>query len=98
MLLGVLPDSNETKVIFCQKFGGWHNSSSYLRVGMAAAVAAVADNARMSCRHEQANRFCKLKSGKLKRRRNANLFERVCTIIWCGFLFHIPFSTGFTRA
>ena len=69
-----------------------------LRVGMAAAVAAVADNARMSCRHEQANRFCKLKSGKLKRRKNANLFERVCTIIWCGFLFHISFSTGFTRA
>ena len=69
-----------------------------LRVGMAAAVAAVADNAKMSCRHEQANRFCKLKSGKLKRRKNANLFERVCTIIWCGFLFHISFSTGFTRA
>ena len=69
-----------------------------LRVGMAAAVTAVANNARMSCRHEQANRFCKLKSGKLKRRKNANLFERVCTIIWCGFLFHISFSTGFTRA
>ena len=53
-----------------------------LRVGMAAAVAAVADNARMSCRHEQANRFCKLKSGKLKRRKNANLFERVYAIFF----------------
>ena len=49
---------------------------------MAAAVAAVADNARMSCRHEQANRFCKLKSGKLKRRQNANLLERVYAIFF----------------
>ena len=44
------------------------------------------------------NKFCRLKSGKLKRRKNENLFERVCTIIWCGFLFRIFFSTVFTRA
>ena len=62
-----------------------------LRVGMAAAVTAVADNARMSCRHEQANRFCKLKSGKLKRRKNANLFERVYTVIGVDSSFAFSF-------
>ena len=58
---------------------------------MAAAVTAVADNARMSCRHEQANRFCKLKSGKLKRRKNANLFERVYAVIGVDSSFAFSF-------
>ena len=62
---------------------------------MAAAVAAVADNARMSCRHEQANRFCKLKSGKLKRRKNANLFERVYTVIGVDSSFAFSFLRVF---
>jgi len=39
-------------------------------------------------------RFCKLKSGKRKlSRKTGNLFEWVDIIIWCGFLFHVFFST-----
>lgn len=49
---------------------------------------------KISCGHEQTIEFRKLKSGKLRRRKNENLFERVRTSLWCGFLFHIFFSTG----
>ena len=41
------------------------------------------------CGHVQAIRFCKLKSGKLRRRKNGKLFERVRTIT---YMVWIPLS------
>ena len=41
--------------------------------------------------HEQAIQFCKLKSGKLKRRKNANLFERVYAVIGVDSSFAFSF-------
>ena len=46
---------------------------------------------RYSCGHEQAIQFCRLKSGKLKRRKNANLFERVYAVIGVDSSFAFSF-------
>ena len=46
---------------------------------------------KISCGHEQTIQFCRLKSGKLKRRKNEKLLERVYAVIGVDSSFAFSF-------